>query len=520
MLCFRGIYREVSPERDLSSFVEGWDAVVFASRGAARWVIGTLAVVLVAVFWVVQSQHSSEKTQLYLEIADAGVSLARTELMAKGPLKLRDGELYAGDFRVDESTEIVDTVLQATGFGCTIFLEDRRIATTATAAHQTQRALGTRANPEVRDAVFDRGEVFRGVTTTIGKDWVIVYTPLVASEGQRIGMLASFRELDQFRVELWRFRLVLGGTLLLLYLLLVALVLLRERHASKLLTQGRELAKTHEQLEQKAAALALAQRDADAARQVAEQANTAKSKFLATMSHELRTPLNAILGYTDLVLDDLDVHTPTPVDTTAQVVDDVSRIKKSGTHLLALINDLLDLSKVEADAMDLHIEPFSLVELVEELVATIRPLAQAQQNRVGIELEQAVATMHSDRRKLQQVLLNLLSNACKFTKDGEIQLVARELVRPNSPAKWVEIVVSDTGIGVPAHVLPTLFEPFSQADTTTQKQYGGTGLGLAISREMSRLLGGTVTVESIVDEGTTFGVRLPLDLREKHAGAC
>ncbi|MGB1277007.1 MAG: cache domain-containing protein, partial [Nannocystaceae bacterium] len=278
------------------------------------WILISLALVLGVVFWLIESQHANEEIELNLELAQASVSVLETRLALEGPIETRGGQMYAGSFLVNKSTEIVDYVESGTGLGSTIFHRDVRISTTARAANETDRAVGTRANAEIRELVYERGGMFRGVTTTIGKNWVIVYVPLQASDGTRVGMLATFRELDQFEVDLWRFRLVLGVTLVSLFFLLAGLLVLREHHARVLAQQARLIAFANVELANRAQALARAEEDAHAARNEAERANTAKTKFLSTMSHELRTPLNAILGYSELALEELEPGNP-PGDT-------------------------------------------------------------------------------------------------------------------------------------------------------------------------------------------------------------
>ena len=240
------------------------------------------------------------------------------------------------------------------------------------------------------------------------------------------------------------------------------------------------------------------------AREAAENANRAKSAFLANMSHELRTPLNAILGYSDLLIEeaeDLEQDDFSP---------DLKKIHHAGTHLLALINDVLDLSKIEAGKMEIYVESFEIEDLVGEVSATVAPLISKNNNELVIDLGDELGGADQDLTKIRQTLLNLLSNAAKFTQAGRITLAARR-ERRNSE-DWVTISVQDTGIGVPEDKLGKLFEEFSQAEVSTTRDYGGTGLGLAIARRFCRMLGGDVTVESSVGEGSTFSIQLPAAL--------
>jgi len=235
-----------------------------------------------------------------------------------------------------------------------------------------------------------------------------------------------------------------------------------------------------------------------AARRDAEAANSAKSQFLASMSHELRTPLNAIIGYSEMLQEDAADRGENGS------IADLQKIHSAGKHLLSLINDVLDLSKIEAGKMQLYLESFAVAPVVEQVATTVRPLIEKNANRLDTRCDD-LGTIRSDATRLRQVLLNLLSNASKFTDHGRITLEA-ERAGP-------EIVfrVRDTGIGMTSEQLGRLFETFAQAEASTASKYGGTGLGLAISRKFCQLMGGDVTVESEVGVGSTFTVRLPVD---------
>jgi signal transduction histidine kinase/CheY-like chemotaxis protein len=233
----------------------------------------------------------------------------------------------------------------------------------------------------------------------------------------------------------------------------------------------------------------------------AKEASQAKSAFLAKMSHELRTPMNAIIGYSEILVEDA-----TDRGDEAAVAD-LRKILGAARHLLGLINDVLDLSKIEAGKMDLYLETFDVCRLVNEVVATAQPLIDRNSNRASVECAVDFGQMYADSTKLRQILLNLLSNASKFTDHGDIRVqVTRE---QRAEGESIILRVSDSGIGMTREQLGKLFQAFSQADHSTSAKYGGTGLGLAISRQFALLMGGDITVESEPAKGSTFTVRLP-----------
>jgi PAS domain S-box-containing protein len=241
------------------------------------------------------------------------------------------------------------------------------------------------------------------------------------------------------------------------------------------------------------------------ARQEAEAANSAKSQFLAHMSHELRTPLNAIIGYSEMVEEEVsDVGHP-------ELAPDLQKIRAAGRHLLALINDILDLSKIEAGKLEVYVEAFDVRDTIREVTTTIRPLVERNANRLDVRCAEPLGTMRSDLVKIRQALLNLLSNACKFTDHGTITLTA-DRERNGTGDEWLVFTIADTGIGMTPEQMGRLFEAFTQADASTARRYGGTGLGLAITRRFCQMMGGDVVVASEPGKGSTFTVRLPAAL--------
>ena len=231
-----------------------------------------------------------------------------------------------------------------------------------------------------------------------------------------------------------------------------------------------------------------------------QMASENKSQFVSSMSHELRTPLNAIIGLTEMMV------TNAARFGTEKAMEPLQRVNRAGTHLLGLINQVLDLSKIEAGKLELNPQTVTLAPLIDEVVGTARQLAEQNKNRLMAEVQDDLGTITIDPMRLRQVLLNLLSNACKFTKEGEVKLRAS---RVRNGRDWIELSVADTGIGMTAEQQAKLFEEFTQADASTAQRFGGTGLGLAIARKLARMMGGDVTVTSEPGKGSAFTVRLP-----------
>lgn len=241
--------------------------------------------------------------------------------------------------------------------------------------------------------------------------------------------------------------------------------------------------------------------DLAVARDDALAANRAKSFFLANMSHELRTPLNAIIGYSEMLIEDAETDSP------KIRVEDLQQIRKAGKHLLTLISDILDLSKIEAGHLTLHMERLDIAMLLDEVYSTVLPMMQANHNEFSVECP-SLGEMVTDSTRLRQILLNLLSNAAKFTRDGQITLSVN---RVRDDKEWLQFIVKDSGIGLSNEQMASIFEPFTQADESIPSRFGGTGLGLAIARQFCRLMGGDISVSSQPGMGSSFTVHLPSD---------
>ncbi|MBE2201933.1 MAG: HAMP domain-containing protein [Anaerolinea sp.] len=270
------------------------------------------------------------------------------------------------------------------------------------------------------------------------------------------------------------------------------------------------LRQTLQQMEQEIEERKRTQLALEAARDAAEAANRAKSTFLANMSHELRTPLSAIIGYSELMLEQI-----AQADY-AELEDELQRVIAAGDHLLMIISDILDLSKIEAGKMELAPETFDLAEFVQSVVMTAQPLTQKRGNQLVVSYADNLGHLYADRARVRQILLNLLGNAAKFTNNGVITFTA---VRETTTAQeWFRFVVADTGIGIPVEQQHHLFKPFVQVDPSSTRRYEGTGLGLAISHRFCQMMGGHITVASEVGQGSTFTVHLPVTTETRGLG--
>jgi signal transduction histidine kinase/CheY-like chemotaxis protein len=260
-----------------------------------------------------------------------------------------------------------------------------------------------------------------------------------------------------------------------------------------------------QELEEEISQRKQAQEELLKAKHLAEEASRAKSTFLANMSHELRTPLNAIIGYSEMLEEE------SRDSNDAEDIQDLQKIQTAGKHLLSLINDVLDLSKIEAGKMTLHLETFEIRAMIEEIIATLQPAVEKNQNMLRVRMAEQVGMMRADITKVRQIMFNLLSNACKFTENGSIHVEVDR--RSEHGQDWIRFEVADTGIGIDAKQKENLFKEFAQADSSISRKYGGTGLGLAISYRFVQLMKGRIAVQTEPGQGATFVVDLPAQVR-------
>jgi signal transduction histidine kinase len=292
------------------------------------------------------------------------------------------------------------------------------------------------------------------------------------------------------------------GILVVIFSFIYVALHIRIRYADKVISRNKdELKQKIKEIERMNSILEKNTKDLELARDMANHANIAKSQFLANMSHELRTPLNAILGYTEMITEASQKYADDEID------NDLTKVHRAGKHLLELINSILDLSKIEADQMELHYETFDVSHLLQEVADTISPIMQQNHNEMKFEINFKDVIMYGDVTKIRQILFNLVSNSAKFTTNGTVSLTSSLQIINND--KKIIFEVSDTGIGIPQGNIEKLFDPFEQGDSSTTRKYGGTGLGLTITKRFCTMMNGEIEVDSEEGKGTRFIVYLP-----------
>jgi signal transduction histidine kinase/CheY-like chemotaxis protein len=486
-----------------------------------------------------------------------------------GPDGAPRGELFFGEQPMAGSFELVDRVKELMGGTATIFMKQGDTflrVTTNVPKVGGGRAIGTILDPKGKAiAKIRKGEAFYGVVDILGKPYITGYEPIRDAAGQVVGIYYvgyALETLSSVKDTIDQRHLLAHGFFALLdpadqvvipksdtdvaklarhliddprdrnwvvlretfapwdYEVLGALYLPDVAHITfSMIWQAyaimgvvilgalvvsfwlaSKLSHTLEQAEH-------AREDALHARDAAESANRTKSTFLANMSHELRTPMNAIIGYSEMLIEEAE-------DLEQEAfIPDLQKIRGAGKHLLALINDILDLSKIEAGKMTIFLEDFRPADMIHDVVGTIQPLLEKNANRLDVRIADDLGAMRADLTKVRQTLFNLLSNASKFTEKGVITLSAERIPTEHNGDR-IRLRVADTGIGMTEEQLGRLFQAFTQADASTTRKYGGTGLGLVISRKFCQLMGGDITVESRHGVGTTFTVDLPAEVRE------
>jgi signal transduction histidine kinase/DNA-binding response OmpR family regulator len=455
---------------------------------------------------------------------------AATALIACVAFMVNESLTYR--IRFDREQQTLSEVLAANVTAAVLFGDDASARDILSATDRT---------PQV-DAAFVRlpsGEMFAAYSRNIsaGQTAELIskhmgprFTSSIRIDDEAVGELVLLTNLSEFETTLMRYGLIatlvfLGSTLFAIILArweseAMATPMLRLRETIQSIRETRDYSSRVEpprdkdfgtlidnfnamleEIESRDERLESLVGDLISARDAAQSANTAKSQFLANMSHELRTPLNAIINYAEIIQEDLEAGE------TETVVSDVGKIQTAGLHLLGLINGILDLSKIEAGRMEVEAHSFDAAAILREAVDTVRPLAARNGNRIEVDISEAISTAYTDSVKFRQCVLNLLSNACKFTKDGAISLKAR--LSQIDGVEALEVSIHDTGIGMTPAQQASLFKAFVQADASTTRKYGGTGLGLAITQRLVLLMGGAIRVDSEPHVGSVFTFVVP-----------
>ena len=456
--------------------------------------IAIAAVGLLAFYVAIDRQVVGERLALSMTAADAAAELVRQHLLARGDVRIEKGQLRAGPGRVEDDAELAPSVRKESHFDCAVFEGRRPVATTVTQVKDGRRETLGDASDELVDVVLLRGKEYRGTLTILGRDWLAVIRPLKDKHESIVGMVAAYKDVAEVEADLLSFRLLLGGSLFVLFLAIAFFCAISVGTVAEVARQGEEISR---------------HRDREA-------------RFFASISHELRTPVAAIRGLAaTLVTSDAPPVSVDPEGLSPSVVG--QRIDREAADLLSIINNLLDFTKMRSGKLELLFEDVAVEQVIRRAMTRCGPLIGPKQVKLKADVPPGL-TARCDFVKTTQVLMNLVANAIKFTKEGTVTVRARDglsasLEHANAAlsvagdeaasGRFVEFQVEDTGCGISNDALGKIWEPFQQADAGVSLKYGGTGLGLSIVRGLVEQMGGSVGVRSRVGVGSVFRFTLP-----------
>jgi signal transduction histidine kinase len=431
-----------------------------------RWHLLVLSALLVAAYAFIEQRYVAERRELVLQQDDIAQALTRAYLEDHGPVFLHEEALYAGMYRINWSDTLVNAVAADSHCGVTIFQGSEIIATTMVKPGTNERAVGEKAPREIEHLVFDEGHAFRDATTFLGIKWLMVVTPLADGDGKVVGMIATYRQVEALSRELLYFRGVLGGAMLLLFVALVLLVLQIERDQRK---------------------------NAAARRLMVEERAKQHAKFFENMTREMRTPLSTLMVFGASLIDSVQD------DRSREVA---KRVQSETKDLLALVDDILDYARLEADSLELHAEEVDLAAIIERSADALRAKAGGRSIKLKVEMPEGLPKVNGDPARVQQAMTNLLAAAIRATEEGTVR------VRGRDDRDAVLIEVSDSSPGLSESQVMSIWDPFRPSGATGRVD-AGNGLSLAVTRSLLVRMGGTVDVGSKKGKGTTFRVRLP-----------
>ena len=435
--------------------------------GFRRWHLVVMAVLLAATYLFIERRYVAERRELVLQQDHIAQALTRAYLEDHGPIFTHDGALYAGRYRINWSDTLVDAVKADSGCGASIFQGDERIATTVVERGKSERAIGTRADPDIKRQVLVLGHTFRGEHAALGQRWLIEYTPLKDAEGTTVGMIATFRDLETLGHEVLFFRVLLGGTMAVLFALLVIVV----RGAE---AQQRSVQRSR--------------------RKMVEDRAKQQSVFFESMTQELRTPLSAVVVFAAALVDGL------KEDNASRAI--AGRIHAETKDVLCTVDDILDYSRIEAGNVQLAVGEVDLRAQIDVAAARATELIGARGVRLKLDVPDNLPSVNGDGVRIAQVLGYLLANAIESVDEGRVVLRAR------AERDAVAVEVIDAGPGLGEEELASVWDPFRSA-APGARALVGSGLGLAIVRGLVTSMGGSVTAASKLGKGSSFMVRLP-----------